>query len=216
MSVCQDLRLFNRIGQRTKHTIEIDVESFPSGSIDNFNMYWSCRRTLTSPNAAIALNNIDNPYQVEIDAVNNIVYLTLGSNDTNNLYSGAYYWDITAIGTSTQDNIVYPSTAYGDIILQPSLFSFSTGSGSVVPITYDLFVLADTSSGNFTYTLPAAPTWTGREFFVKADSLASGSVIVYPYSGETIDGQSSFEIDTPEGSATFYSNGTNIYVIATI
>lgn len=214
MSVCQDLRLFNRIGQRTKHTIQIDVENFPSGSINGFNMYWSCRRTLTSTSAAIALNNVDNPYQVEIDAVNNIVYLTLGSNDTNTLYPGAYYWDITAIGTSTLDNLVYPSTAYGDMIFQPNLFA--RPSASILPITLDLFVLANTSAGNFTYTLPAAMTWTGREFIVKADSLASGSVIVYPYAGETIDGQSSFEIDTPEGSATFYSNGTNIYVISIV
>ena len=59
MSVCQDLRLFNKIGLRTEHTIELDATVFPSGSILNFNMYWSCRRTLTSPTAAIALNNVD-------------------------------------------------------------------------------------------------------------------------------------------------------------
>ena len=212
MSVCQDLRLFNKIGLRTKHSIEVDATVFPSGSIANFNMYWSCRRTLTSPDAAIALNNIDNPYQVEIDTVSSKVTLTLYAGDTSNLYPGAYYWEISAVGTATVNYLSYPTIGYGDIIFQPNLFAL--GVGSTPPSVPDLFVLADTSLGNFEYTLPPAAEWSGKEFIVKADGLISGDIIIYPYSGETIDGQSSFEIDTPEGSATFYSDGTNIYVIS--
>lgn len=214
MSECLDLRLYNKIGLRTEHTIGVDVSTFPSGSLNGYYIYWSCRRTLTSPSASIALNSVDNPSQVAITDVSGSVKLVLEPANTLGLYPGAYYWQIDAIPIAGVNTLAYPAISYGDIVFQRSIFGVS--GVSTPPSTLDQFILADTTSGNFEYTLPAAVSWTGRRITVKADDLSAGVVMIYPYAGETIDGESSFTINSPNGSATFFSDGTNIYLISFI
>jgi len=206
--------LFNKIGLRTEHDLTVDVSGFPSGSLAGYNIYYSVRRTLTSSAAVISLNSVDNSSQVQVTDPSGSIKLILEASDTANLYSGAYYWQIDAIPITGVNTIAYPSIGYGDIILQKNVYGLSSGSTPVTSL--DLFVTADTTGGDFDYTLPAASSWAGRNFVIKADALSGGVVNIYPYSGETIDGDSSFIINTPYGSVTLYSNGTNIYVTAII
>jgi len=79
------------------------------------------------------------------------------------------------------------------------------------------FYLADTTEGDDNYNLDAAVLWTGKQVIVKADVLTDSNVVnVIPDGSETIDGLSSFVINTLQGAVTLYSDGTNIHVISYI
>lgn len=122
MSVCVDLRLFNKVGLRTEHIIPVDISGIPSGSLVDFSMHWNCRRTVDEPSASISLNSIDNPSQVIIvDPTEASVKVILFSNDTLGLNTGAYYWQLDLNEISGSMTLAYPAVGYGDIIFQPSM-----------------------------------------------------------------------------------------------
>ena len=72
----------------------------------------------------------------------------------------------------------------------------------------DGVLLADTTSGDVAFTLPAAVGAAGRTY---SFYLASGgnSLVVWPTGAETIDGDLSYTVDDLHKGATFISDGSN-------
>lgn len=122
MSICVNLRFFNKIGLRTTHIIPVDVSVTPSGSLEGFDLFWSCKRTFNDASASISLNSIDNPLQVFIiDPTEASVGLTLLVNDSVGLQPGAYYWQLDLLQVTGSITLSYPAVGYGDIIFQHSI-----------------------------------------------------------------------------------------------
>jgi len=213
MSICQDLRLFNKTGKRTEYTIEVDNTYLPSESLAGLSLYWSCRRTITATTDSIALNSILNPSQVYINNASSSIKVILEPQDTINLYPGAYYWEINIHSIYTGLDISYPTIAYGDIIFQrsvkPDLYLGDDNMTNVFG-----FIKADTSLGDFSYTLPTALSFIGKIFIIKSDDLTGGQVRVYPAtgSGNQIDGQTIYEINSPFTALSLYSDGDNWWI----
>lgn len=94
-----------------------------------------------------------------------------------------------------------------------------TGSYTVVPVVASHnaspweVILADTSAGGFTVTLPLAASCTGKPVIVKKVS-SDGNVLVVAAQGvEVIDGSSSLNITSQYVSPTAVSDGTNWWII---
>lgn len=76
-------------------------------------------------------------------------------------------------------------------------------------------VVMDTTSGNKTVTLPTAVGLKAQGMFIfvtKSDNTGN-SVIVHPFSGQTIDGVTEIVIEFPNKSAVFFSNGLNVSLL---
>ncbi len=214
MSTCVNLRLFNKKGLRTTHTIPVDVSAMPSGSLDGFALYWNCRRTVNEVSASIAVNSSDNPSQLYvIDPTEASVGLVISENDSINLYAGTYYWQLDLLQVSGSVRLSYPAVGYGDIIFQPGMSSYVPSSVDPTPSPSG-YIEADTSGGDYIANLPTAFSFIGRLFIVKADALIGGDVIITPDGSETIDGFSTYTISSPNASVMLYSDGLNWKVVA--
>jgi len=122
MSICVNLRFFNKIGLRTTHIIPVDASVTPSGSLQGFALYWNCRRTINEVSASISLNSLNNPSQVYIiDPTAASVGLVLSADNSVGLQSGAYYWQLNLQQVSGSIKLSYPAVGYGDIIFQPGM-----------------------------------------------------------------------------------------------
>lgn len=95
-----------------------------------------------------------------------------------------------------------------------TITSNSAASGS------DDIVLVNTTGGDVSYTLDTAANMYSAEtgdtakITVRQINHNSNSAFVYPSGGNTIDGSASYEL-TANSSATFISDGTNIYSVDT-
>jgi hypothetical protein len=212
MSTCVDLRLYNKIGVRTEYTIPVDVSETPNNSLAGFIIYWSCKRTLTSPSSSITLNSYINTSQLYITDVSGSVKLILNSANTTNLPPGTYYWTIRLEQHSGSVRLTYPGVAYGDIIFQRSLEMGTPYDEVDMGQLYE-YIEANTSGGDFTVNLPAVATRTGKFFVIKADSLINGVVIVVPYDSETIDDQSNYIMNAPYAALQLYSDGSKWTIV---
>jgi len=214
MSICANLRLFNKIGLRTTHTISVDATPLPSGSLEGFSLYWNCRRTINEPSASISLNSSDNPTQVyATDLTSAEVEVIVSSSDSLGLHSGAYYWQLDLLQVSGSIRQSYPAVGYGDIIFQPGMSQdVPTSAGDITDIPG--YIEADTSNGDYIANLPTALSFAGKLFIVKADGLVSGSVIVTPDGSETIDGFATYTMNAPYASLVLYSDASNWKIVA--
>lgn len=214
MSVCVNLRLFNKIGLRTTHSIPVDVTPLPSGSLEGFSLYWNCRRTINDASASISLNSSANPSQVYVtDPTAASVEVIVSESNSFGLYPGAYYWQLDLLQVSGSIRLSYPAVGYGDIIFQPGMSQDVPTSVDDVTDTSG-YIEADTSGGDYIANLPTALSWAGRLFIVKADDLIGGDVIVTPVGAELIDGFSIYTISSPNASLILYSDGSNWKVVA--
>ena len=76
-------------------------------------------------------------------------------------------------------------------------------------------VVASSSSGAKTMTLPAAAVSAGRKItFVK--SGASGTIVIDPNASEQVDGASTFTLTAAKDTATIVCDGTAWHVVAKI
>jgi len=74
---------------------------------------------------------------------------------------------------------------------------------------YGNFWEADASSGIIQIYLPrAVPTLIGSEIIIKTDS-SSNSVIVFPWTGQTINGANFYTISNPYDCVTLFNDGTD-------
>lgn len=77
----------------------------------------------------------------------------------------------------------------------------------------DVIIFADASSGNVTITLPAAASFSGYNFYVKRIDNSSNTCSVARSGSDTIDGSTSFSLDTQYYAIRAVSNGSNWFII---
>jgi hypothetical protein len=105
----------------------------------------------------------------------------------------------TAIATDTNPDHTHPR-GYTTI-----------ADNTVLTISHDA-VFVDSSSSSVTITLPTAVDNGGEEFTIKR-ATGNNIVTINTYSSETIDGESSFNIEHPYEAITIVSNNSNWYLI---
>ena len=77
----------------------------------------------------------------------------------------------------------------------------------------DVVIFADATSGNVTVTLPAAASFSGYNFYVKRIDNSSNTCSVARSGSDTIDGTTSFSLDTRYDALRVVSNGSNWFII---
>lgn len=84
-------------------------------------------------------------------------------------------------------------------------------SGAI--LTTDSIILADSTAGAVTITLPPAATANGRVFVVKRVNAGANNVTVDPFGSETIDGAATNVLSTQWAYVRFVSNGTAWFIV---
>ena len=87
-----------------------------------------------------------------------------------------------------------------------------TASTSVV--SSDFAIIADSTAGAITVSLPPAAASNGRVFFVKRVNAGLNSVTVDPFGSETIDGAATHVLALQWARIEIVSNGTAWFIIA--
>ena len=79
----------------------------------------------------------------------------------------------------------------------------------------DYFIAADSSANAITLTLPHIQCAGGGATYVIKDTggnSAVNAITIDGYQTETIDGQASFEINSPYGAISLFTNGTSWFI----
>lgn len=87
-----------------------------------------------------------------------------------------------------------------------------TASTSIV--SSDFAIIANSTAGAITVSLPPAATSNGRVFFVKRVNAGANNVTVDPFGSETIDGAATHVLTAQWARVEFVSNGTAWFIIA--
>lgn len=116
-------------------------------------------------------------------------------------FSGSFKGDGTNL-----NNIVTSSYALTASLLLGSVVSASYAPAQII------FVKAYATSSDVIITIPSSSTIIGKTYIIKADSLASGNIIVTG-SGEQIDSYGDFTITNPFGYVWIYSNGNSLSIV---
>ena len=102
---------------------------------------------------------------------------------------------------------------WGDADTNPVVTTSTKTSGYTITGT-DVVIFADATSGNVTITLPAASSFTGYNFYIKRiDDTPSNSCGVARSGSDTIDGVTSFGLDTRYDALRVVSNGSNWFIL---
>jgi hypothetical protein len=102
--------------------------------------------------------------------------------------------------------------AWADADTNPAVAT-STKTSSYTITGTDVIIFADATSTNVTITLPTAASFTGYNFYVKRIDGSANTCSVARSGSDTIDGATSFSLDTQYFSIRAVSNGTNWYII---
>lgn len=102
--------------------------------------------------------------------------------------------------------------AWSDADTNPAVATSTKTSNYTITGT-DVIIFADASSGNVTITLPTASSFTGYNFYVKRIDSSSNTCTVARSGSDTIDGATSFTLDTQYFAIRAVSNGSNWYII---
>ena len=84
-------------------------------------------------------------------------------------------------------------------------------SGAIV--STDSIILADSTAGAVTISLPPATTAVSRVFVVKRVNAGANNVTVDPFGSETIDGAATYALTTQWSYVRFVSNGTAWFIV---
>lgn len=77
----------------------------------------------------------------------------------------------------------------------------------------DYLILADSTSGAITVSLPTAAIVAGRIFVIKRINAGANNVVIDPAASETIDGALTYTLSAQWNSVTIISNGTSWFII---
>ena len=102
--------------------------------------------------------------------------------------------------------------AWADADANPAVAT-STKISSYTITGTDVVIFADAASGNVTITLPAAASFSGYNFYVKRIDTSSNSCSVARSGSDTIDGATSFSLDTRYDALRVVSNGSNWFIL---
>lgn len=101
---------------------------------------------------------------------------------------------------------------WSDADTNPAVATSTKTSGYTITGT-DVVIFADATSGNVTITLPAAASFSGYNFYVKRIDGSSNTCSVARSGSDTIDGATSFLLDTQYFAVRVVSNGSNWFII---
>ncbi len=102
--------------------------------------------------------------------------------------------------------------AWADADTNPAVATSTKTSNYTITGT-DVIIFADATSGNVTITLPTASSFSGYNFYVKRIDGSSNTCSVARSGSDTIDGGTSFSLDTQYFAVRVVSNGSNWYII---
>jgi len=94
------------------------------------------------------------------------------------------------------------------------LKQISTITADYLALVSDRTIKGDASLGDINLTLPTAVDNEGITFIIKKVDSTTNSIIVTPEDGETIDGNSTIEINSQWDTLTIQSDGTNWIILA--
>lgn len=92
-------------------------------------------------------------------------------------------------------------------------FTTSTKTSNYTIGATDTVIFANATSGNVTITLPVASGVSGYRFYVKRIDNSGNTCAVARSGSDTIDGQTSVNLDAQYTSLTLVSDGTAWYII---
>lgn len=102
--------------------------------------------------------------------------------------------------------------AWSDADTNPAVATSTKTSNYTITGT-DVIIFADATSGNVTITLPTASSFTGYNFYVKRIDSSANTCSVARSGSDTIDGSTSFSLDTQYFAVRVVSNGSNWFII---
>lgn len=102
--------------------------------------------------------------------------------------------------------------AWSDADNNPAVATSTKTSNYTISGT-DVVIFADATSGSVTITLPTASSFTGYNFYVKRIDGSSNTCSVARSGSDTIDGSTSFSLDTQYFAIRAVSNGSNWFII---
>lgn len=100
-----------------------------------------------------------------------------------------------------------------DIILKILMDNIRTVSSNTTLTTTDDIVLVNASSGNITISLPSSSTASGKFYIIKKIDSSSNIVTIDPYSSETIDGKSTYDLTVQYQFVNIYCDGTQWFIV---
>jgi hypothetical protein len=86
-------------------------------------------------------------------------------------------------------------------------------TASTAILSNDFAIIANSTSGAITVSLPPAATANGRVFVVKRVNAGANNVTVDPFGSETIDGAATNVLSTQWAYVRFVSNGTAWFIV---
>jgi hypothetical protein len=92
-------------------------------------------------------------------------------------------------------------------------FTSNTQTSSYTITVSDTVVLANAASSNLTVTLPAASGTNGYRFYIKRIDSSGNTVTIGRTGADTIDGLSSFTLDSQYTAIGLISNGSAWYIL---
>lgn len=102
--------------------------------------------------------------------------------------------------------------AWADADINPAVATSTKTSGYTITGT-DVVIFADASISSVTITLPTASSFNGYNFYVKRIDGSANNCLVARSGSDTIDGATSFSLDTQYFAVRVVSNGSNWYII---
>jgi trimeric autotransporter adhesin len=96
-------------------------------------------------------------------------------------------------------------------------FEIATKNNAYTLTTTDYTILANANTTPFTLTLPSASTsGTGRHYVIKKIDATANTVTISTTSSQTIDGASTYTINTAYSGVNLQSDGSNWWIIANL
>ena len=146
---------------------------------------------------------------------NGSIYVTI-RNTGQTAYEGNYYITSSSSDTNLKNFFVYnhqytldyQSSTYDAVNIVTNDSGITSDDG---------IILIDASSNSVTVTLPSASGLEGKQFIIKVLTIGSGlTASVDCQSGETIDGNSSYNFTSDYEAIKIISDGTNWYIIGKV
>jgi hypothetical protein len=128
-------------------------------------------------------------------------------------------WTLPVAGnTVTIGN--YPAGGVGamnlgglELIATGALFGTTTQTLAYTPGAADYAILANANGAAFTVTLPSAVTYINKVYVIKKIDASAHVVTITTSSSQTIDGATTYMLNSQYQSIQVVSNGTNWYII---
>lgn len=135
--------------------------------------------------------------------------------DSSGATGDTYYRDSSGnfvrLGIGSNNQVL--SVSGGLPTWRQPIFATATKTGNYTLTSSDTVILADSTSGSVTITLPTASTVSGYRFYVKRTDGSANSVSVARSGSDTIDGATSVSLGAQYTTMTFVSDGTNWFII---